>query len=192
MTEELKPCPFCGGKPFTNHRHGGIMGQVYCKNDECFGPRTTALCIEDSARQWNKRPVVVPAQRSAGYELAEEDYKRARDCMASILQEYKKKGCNPLLDSNFDNAFQHAVGIMSLSVRHAEISSISEEVLSVALGDYRIGSATFDETMDVIRAFAVSRQSPAGCGCGPTCQDVGDGRCRYSQPEITNKPEPRG
>lgn len=55
MTEEIKPCPFCGEQPVTNNRAGGMLGQVYCKNEDCFGPRTTALGIEDSTRQWNKR-----------------------------------------------------------------------------------------------------------------------------------------
>ena len=45
----LLPCPFCGVKPAT------IGGKIYCSNDSCFGPQTTAFDLDDSAIQWNTR-----------------------------------------------------------------------------------------------------------------------------------------
>ena len=54
---ELLPCPFCGGKPKCNGLPRGIMGQIYCSDDGCFGPRTTAMTKADSVMQWNRRPV---------------------------------------------------------------------------------------------------------------------------------------
>ena len=55
---DLLPCPFCGSAPVTNRRGTNIIGQIYCRSDDCFGPRTTAVCYEDSVLQWNARAVI--------------------------------------------------------------------------------------------------------------------------------------
>lgn len=49
------PCPFCGSAPKDNGHPNGIMGQIYCGSDDCFGPRTSAGLKEDSVKQWNTR-----------------------------------------------------------------------------------------------------------------------------------------
>jgi hypothetical protein len=56
MTTSLLPCPFCGGPATLGVFPKGIIGQVYCKNEDCFGPRTTALTKQESIIQWNARP----------------------------------------------------------------------------------------------------------------------------------------
>lgn len=57
LTEvELLPCPFCGADPVCNGMPRGMMGQIYCRADDCFGPKTTAVTKADSVVQWNKRP----------------------------------------------------------------------------------------------------------------------------------------
>jgi len=48
---ELKPCPFCGEQPSILKN----MGTIFCGNDNCFGPQSTAEHLEDSAVQWNTR-----------------------------------------------------------------------------------------------------------------------------------------
>lgn len=68
-SKELQPCPFCGGAAKSNGHPGGMMGQVYCSNECCFGPRTTALCLSDSIRQWNTRPAPQPGMRAEGEAL---------------------------------------------------------------------------------------------------------------------------
>lgn len=54
MTEELKPCPFCGG-PATHEPCGdigcaedgcGVVAMVYCFGDH-----------ENTVERWNKRPI---------------------------------------------------------------------------------------------------------------------------------------
>jgi Lar family restriction alleviation protein len=67
MSDELKPCPFCGG---TNihipvHDDGSIFGWVQCLTCECDGPliseiyvenkRHTAATKEKIIEAWNKR-----------------------------------------------------------------------------------------------------------------------------------------
>lgn len=52
---ELLPCPFCGSAPVCDGLPRGVMGKIYCKSDDCFGPRTTALTKAEGAIQWNKR-----------------------------------------------------------------------------------------------------------------------------------------
>lgn len=53
---KLLPCPFCGGAPKCNGLPRGILGKIFCSNDDCFGPMTTAITKADSVAQWNKRP----------------------------------------------------------------------------------------------------------------------------------------
>lgn len=53
--DELMVCPFCGGEATLGGFPKGMIGQVYCKNEDCFGPRTTAITKRDSIRQWNTR-----------------------------------------------------------------------------------------------------------------------------------------
>jgi hypothetical protein len=56
VTAALLPCPFCGGEAkCSSSRPTGIMGQIYCDGEECFGPRTTAMTKQDSIVQWNTR-----------------------------------------------------------------------------------------------------------------------------------------
>lgn len=53
---ELLPCPFCGGAPKCDGLPRGVIGKIYCADENCFGPRTTAMAKADSVEQWNKRP----------------------------------------------------------------------------------------------------------------------------------------
>jgi len=70
VAEALKPCPFCGGEAKDNGHPRGIMGQIYCSSDDCFGPITTAGLKEDSVKQWNTR--ATPADTSAGERVQKE------------------------------------------------------------------------------------------------------------------------
>jgi hypothetical protein len=49
---ELKPCPFCGKPPYAAMKERSVIN---CRNDGCFGPRTTAEYLVDAVRQWNTR-----------------------------------------------------------------------------------------------------------------------------------------
>jgi hypothetical protein len=58
---ELLPCPFCGGPATLGGMPKGIIGEVRCRNEDCFGPKTTALTKADSIRQWNTRDLPLPS-----------------------------------------------------------------------------------------------------------------------------------
>jgi hypothetical protein len=80
---DLLPCPFCGGEAeFAGYAHEPDC-YVYCGNDNCFGPRTTAGNLHDAAIQWNTRAAV----RAQGQpnELAGRLEKYARDVSNSNL-----------------------------------------------------------------------------------------------------------
>lgn len=60
MSDELKPCPFCGVSPkeeWHQYRNGTL--QVYCDNPECPAESIyTGLLEPSEARKaWNTRPV---------------------------------------------------------------------------------------------------------------------------------------
>lgn len=59
MNEELKPCPFCGGKPIIEHwTSDGKMYMVKCNNPDCPVPAESYSkghnMIEVIA-EWNRR-----------------------------------------------------------------------------------------------------------------------------------------
>lgn len=60
MKEELKPCPFCGGKDLEKEVIDGIEGMIYrvschlCANTM---PMTVDTSMEEAIRIWNTRPV---------------------------------------------------------------------------------------------------------------------------------------
>jgi Lar family restriction alleviation protein len=61
MREELKPCPFCGGKPFVANKSGvDNLGKIYNKYIVICDICTAEIGIHDSKEQaintWNTRP----------------------------------------------------------------------------------------------------------------------------------------
>ena len=55
MSEELRPCPFCGEMPKVNDwsLHGITEQRCFCDNDKCpvYLSKTIAIC------DWNTRPI---------------------------------------------------------------------------------------------------------------------------------------
>ena len=54
MSEELRPCPFCGSNAQVNTctTHGITESRCFCSNSDCpYSVRTVAL------EQWNTRPI---------------------------------------------------------------------------------------------------------------------------------------
>jgi hypothetical protein len=62
---KLHPCPFCGSDPKCDGLPRGVMGQIYCASENCFGPRTTSFTKVDSVTQWNTRVVDLARVRDA-------------------------------------------------------------------------------------------------------------------------------
>ena len=64
LTEELKPCPFCGGTDLFIPEYEKCLGamRIKCRNRECraIGPRyyekgKTAYIREEAIKAWNRR-----------------------------------------------------------------------------------------------------------------------------------------
>jgi hypothetical protein len=56
MSEELKPCHFCGAKGEVLHGDQGWW--PYCSNDSCFlsnGPEYGDMSMADAVKAWNTR-----------------------------------------------------------------------------------------------------------------------------------------
>lgn len=57
MSEELKPCPFCGSEAYIDgYLSGGFF--VMCADDtnDCFQPITNKYdSVEEAEEAWNKR-----------------------------------------------------------------------------------------------------------------------------------------
>ena len=59
MSNELKPCPFCGGKDLEKEVIDGIEGMIYrvsCPHCANTMPMTVDTSMEEAIRIWNTRP----------------------------------------------------------------------------------------------------------------------------------------
>lgn len=66
--EYLLGCPFCGERPqWVKEAVPGIATSPFlaCTNDDCFGPRTSAVG-QDAIVQWNTRAGPFPPRPRAG------------------------------------------------------------------------------------------------------------------------------
>ena len=59
MSEELKPCPFCGGEATLDHVNGshGELWDIFCSTRSCeIRPCTVWFTTEqDAIEAWNRR-----------------------------------------------------------------------------------------------------------------------------------------
>ena len=59
MTDELKPCPFCGGEARTYRLQYGLMKKYCIECLECGAELPMMFCSEDEVKAiaaWNRRP----------------------------------------------------------------------------------------------------------------------------------------
>ena len=58
IDKKLKPCPFCGGKPYIN-KLGTHWARIQCENEECECETPTIVGFknnaEEAAERWNRR-----------------------------------------------------------------------------------------------------------------------------------------
>lgn len=55
MPDNLKPCPFCGGKPLIHHLGGDSKTGFYISCDECEVQQIAIHTVEGATIKWNKR-----------------------------------------------------------------------------------------------------------------------------------------
>ena len=88
MSEELKPCPFCGGMPKVNDwtLKGITDKRCFCDNEKCPVYLSKTIAIDD----WNTRPI--------------EDALNARiaelEANIEILKDQQREARNILIDKN--------------------------------------------------------------------------------------------
>lgn len=86
---ELKPCPFCGGKPFTIH-HSNTFADQKIQSIKCPDCQASILGIDDeAARKWNKRaakPIAKLPKRDNTREI------ERNDTLHEVAQALMKQG----------------------------------------------------------------------------------------------------
>ena len=57
MTDQLKPCPFCGEKKLLRRSNGRIGARIiyFIECEKCFGRAGWALVEGWAIRRWNRR-----------------------------------------------------------------------------------------------------------------------------------------
>ena len=57
MSEELKPCPFCGGEPYfiKDNSYGDAMVGCNCSAEPCFATAADEKALEALTIAWNTR-----------------------------------------------------------------------------------------------------------------------------------------
>ena len=82
MTENLKSCPFCGGKPYFENEGSDYGFYAVCSRCGCW---TGALRTKDeSLKRWNNRPI--EDEFAEKIKKLEAENKRLRE----VLEEIKK------------------------------------------------------------------------------------------------------
>lgn len=90
---------------------------TYSSIETCYGCGTDQSCGEDCPNYTERKPISPSSAATEYADWAEEDYQRARDCMIGILRGHAWTIADGNGSKEFDNAFQHAVGILSLTAR---------------------------------------------------------------------------
>lgn len=67
---ELLPCPFCGTLPKVRHGADAGTHRILRESDDCLGPYTAAVPLEDATMQWNTR-AAAPLLGTVGRETVE-------------------------------------------------------------------------------------------------------------------------
>lgn len=91
MSEELKPCPFCGGGAhFIKVKHVvGVWYTVCCDDAECFGHEQSRLYTlrRSAAEAWNRRAErtcrIVPEGNGEPFEY---EGRYCKNCGAKVIE----------------------------------------------------------------------------------------------------------
>jgi hypothetical protein len=125
---DLLPCPFCGGEAeFAGYAHEPDC-YVYCGNDNCFGPRTTAGNLHDAAIQWNTR-AAVPAQGQPEPASTTGDYRASKYVEKSESKTYTA-GIDAMRHYDYCDRQWHICAVQFHHKDEAEAVKLRDRVLT--------------------------------------------------------------
>ncbi|AYC99989.1 Lar family restriction alleviation protein [Neorhizobium sp. NCHU2750] len=88
MTDNLLPCPFCGGEPLIiQSKHANKLWALHCKN--CDAGPSASLGRDEAVETWNRRapsPETMVIGSITNYEITLGDLRRARDVLAATKE----------------------------------------------------------------------------------------------------------
>ena len=93
MSDDLKPCPFCGGEPFSFEDYGhSTAWEVGCSNSQCrVEPHVWEKTKDEALASWNTRtPDTSIEALIAEREFFEESWVYAADKLAKAMSRAKK------------------------------------------------------------------------------------------------------
>lgn len=142
MTEQLKPCPFCGGK--AQHIDAAAWSEVLCLECAASIEETEAL---DGHEAWNRRaqpaqavPVLTDAEIDTAYEKARVDYQRSR---------FRVCGQQLTASDSFDWWFARAIE-QAVRAKMGVAVPMTREAVKSMMDDSGYANATPQERADFI------------------------------------------
>ena len=92
MSDELKPCPFCGGEAEITKWHEGYF--VECKAHHCGGTIGAYKTEEETIEAWNTR-----AERTCEMPMVfEDDEGNELDSSAAYFRYYRCSNCGEIME----------------------------------------------------------------------------------------------
>lgn len=123
MSNELKPCPFCGGKDLKKEVIDGIEGMIYrvsCPHCANTMPMTVDTSMEEAIRIWNTRPVEDKLKQVNECIKREFDVLRVRE--KNIMRGYQKS-------INKATVFEYFLHSISIADYGKNLNSLSKTKL---------------------------------------------------------------
>ena len=95
MSEELKPCPFCGEN--AELRGGeGVASWIICNNKKCRATQGLELSGENAVKMWNRRPAEDALEKEV--ERLKAEVKRMKIGLRKLWYEFRDRRHRPYIN----------------------------------------------------------------------------------------------